>query len=97
MPGDPLTLCRRLEQNARAGPFAEDGGEPLAAGHDPALDQLPVLGDGAELALAYVEINAYAIHGWPPGWFAALTAWMLVGHTLPPRCRGGPAASYQLS
>jgi len=28
---DPLTLRARLEQNARARPIAEDGGEPVAA------------------------------------------------------------------
>ena len=29
---------------------------------------IAVLGDRAQLALALVEINSYALHGWPPGW-----------------------------
>jgi hypothetical protein len=66
--GDPLTFRRRLEQNPRWPLRAEDGGEPLPARHDPPLDRFAVLGQDGERALALVEINPYAIHGWPPGW-----------------------------
>jgi hypothetical protein len=39
----------------------------VATRRDAALDQLAVVGDDAQLALAFMEIDPYAIHGWPPG------------------------------
>ncbi len=68
MAGDPLTLRRSLEQNARRRPLAQDGREPLATGHDAAFDQLTVRREDTQLALAFVQVDPYAIHGWPPGW-----------------------------
>jgi hypothetical protein len=67
MAGDLLALRRRLEQNPRGPPRPEGRSEPLPARSDPSLEQFPVLRHDAELALALVEINPYAIHGWHPG------------------------------
>jgi hypothetical protein len=72
MAGDPLALGRRLKENACRWSPAKDGGEPLATRDDATLDQFPVVGDDAQLALAFVEIDPYAIHGWPPGWFCGI-------------------------
>lgn len=49
------------------GPLAEHRGEPLPAREDAAIEQFAVIGEKAELTLAFVAINSYAIHGWPPG------------------------------
>lgn len=54
----------RLAERARA----EHRGEALARGDDALLEELPILRDRAQLALALVEIDPYATHGWPPGW-----------------------------
>jgi hypothetical protein len=58
----------RLEQDPRGGARPEHGGETFARRDDAPLDELAVRGDRAQLALARVEIDPYAIHGWPPGW-----------------------------
>ena len=63
----PLTLRGRLEQNARRRPIAEDRDEALARRGDTPLGHGAVRGEDAELTLALVEIDPYAIHGWPPG------------------------------
>ena len=55
-----------LEDDQRA--LTEYRGEPLPACDDAALDELSVVRDDAQLALAFVQIDPYAIHGWPPGW-----------------------------
>ncbi len=68
VPCDPLALGRRLEEDARGWSCPQHGGEALARGDDALLEELAVLRDRAQLALALVEIDPYAIHGWPPGW-----------------------------
>ncbi len=69
VPRHPLALGRGLQQYPRRRPVPQHCGEPLPAGDDPAFDDLPVLGENAELALALVQINPYDIHGgWPSRW-----------------------------
>ena len=66
VPRHPLALGRGLQQHARRGAAPQDGREPVPAGDDPLFDQLPLRGEDAELALAFVHIESYSIHGgWP--------------------------------
>jgi len=65
---DPLTLGGRLEENAGSGPVAEYRRESLAAGDDSSFSYRPILGENAQLTLAFVPIKSYlSIVGWPPG------------------------------
>ncbi len=58
----------RVEQNARAWPRAQHGGEPLPARHDAAVGDGAVLRFDRQLTLAPVHIRADDLHGgWPPG------------------------------
>lgn len=63
---DPFALRTGLEQNPRRRAIPEYRGESLATGHDPLLRDAAVRREGAQLALAFVEIDSYHIHGWPP-------------------------------
>ena len=40
----------------------EHGGEPLARSHDALVEEFPVVGDRAQLALALMESNSYSIY-----------------------------------
>ena len=67
MPRDPLALRRGLDENARWRSIAERRGEALPTCHHAAFADRAVISDGAELALALVQIKPYRIHGgWPP-------------------------------
>ena len=67
VPGHPLALGRGFEQDLRRRPRPKHRGEPLAAGVDPLLHDLAVLGQDAELTLALVQIESNIVHGgWPP-------------------------------
>lgn len=65
MARDPLTLRRGLEQNPRRWPLTEDGGESVAGRRDPLFLHPAAVVERAELALVFVQIDPYAIHGWP--------------------------------
>jgi len=64
----PLALRRSLHERARTGSIAEHGGESFAARHKASLGRRAIFADDAQLALAFVKIDPYRIHGgWPPG------------------------------
>lgn len=68
MPGDPLALGARLEENAGPCSSPQHGGEALTRGRDAALLDGSTVVANAELTLALVQIEPYRIHGgWPPG------------------------------
>ena len=71
--GDPFTVGRGLEQDARPGPLAEHGGDALRLGADPLLDELTPLSQHANLTFLLVDVDANMVHGWPL-LSAALTA-----------------------
>jgi hypothetical protein len=84
-----LSRCRAthslsVEASSRIrawGPVPQHRREPLSAGDDPALENLPVRGENAELALALVQIKPYDIHGAWPSLLRLLTALKVVGRT----------------
>ena len=66
MPRHPLAFRRSLEEDPRRRPTPKDFRESCARRHEPPLDQFAVVGDDAELTLAFVKIQSYRIHGdWP--------------------------------
>ena len=62
----PFRLGHRLDQDARLWPLAELRGESLPIGPDPALYYLAGLRLDADLAIAFVQVDANMVHGWPP-------------------------------
>ena len=62
VPRHPFTFCCRLEQHARRRPLAQHRGESLATRHDATVRDRAVLGEDAELTLAFVQIESYRIH-----------------------------------
>src|SRR5260370_31033122 len=50
----------------RRRPYAEHCGEPLPLRADAALEDLPALGQDADLAFHLVSVDANIVHGWPP-------------------------------
>jgi hypothetical protein len=77
-PRYPLAFCRGLDEDPRPRPGAQDLGEPAWLRPDPALEQFPLLGQDADLAILLMDVDANMIHGWPPT-LAALTACVCVG------------------
>src|SRR5690606_42023397 len=67
VPRGPLALGAGFEQDACTRQRPEHCSESIAARHDPALLDSAVFVCNAELALAFVKIEPYRNHGWPPG------------------------------
>jgi hypothetical protein len=65
-PRDPLALGCGLDQDPRSRPAPQHLGEPLRFGPHPALDQLAILGEDADLALLLMDVDANMVHGLVP-------------------------------
>ncbi len=91
---DPLALSARLKQNSGVSPLAEQGGEPLPAGGDPAVGDGSVARPDGQRTLSLVRINAEIRRG-----VASMSCGresgreIVVGRDLRRRYRGGPAAA----
>jgi hypothetical protein len=60
----PLTLGRRLEQNAQARPTPEHRRQPIARRRDPSVDDSTILQDDPDLTFLLVKIDGSIFHGW---------------------------------
>jgi hypothetical protein len=60
-------------------------------------DELPVYKATYDLLLEMFRFTKDFIHGWPPRFCGTDRVKILWGGTVPPRRRGGPAASFQLN
>jgi hypothetical protein len=61
---DPLTLRRRLEQNAHPRPAPEHGRQTLTRGRDPSIDDFTVLRHDSDLTFLLVKIDGTILPGW---------------------------------
>lgn len=61
----PFAVGGGLDQDPRPGPIAEHRGETRGLGAYPALNQLALLGEDADLAFLLVDVDAKMLHGWP--------------------------------
>jgi len=61
---DPLTLGRRLEQNAHARPTPEHGCQANARRRDPSIDDVTLLCHDPALTFLLVKVDGTILHGW---------------------------------
>src|SRR5262249_2799477 len=61
---DPLTLGRRLEQNAHARPTPEHRRQALACRSDPSVDDRTALQHDPNLTFLLVQVDGTILHGW---------------------------------
>src|SRR5437660_1069841 len=63
---DPLALSGSLDEDPPRRANTQHLAEPLWPGLDALLEDLPFLGDQADLAFGLVHVDANVFHGWPP-------------------------------
>src|SRR2546427_2561859 len=75
--GHPFAFGRGLDQDADLRPHGKNRGEPLSLRLNTLMQDLTGFGEGANLAVLFVHIDANIFHGWSP-MYAAWTALCIV-------------------